>query len=556
MDNMLSIGRAKIVISPIAGIALALMSYLPVQAAPPPPVDLILGGEGATPWNFTNLKPGDSGTRTMTLRNAGTEDGLVTIWLSNLVNIRGPVPDPKLAGSPGELADYLLLNLASRGLEANVSLPAIIRNFPQVSSGPRYVRVNPLRAGETLSITWRWELPYQTGNNVQGKGTSFSLNYMLAELPPPEETPVEVLPIAPAPVPPTPTPEPAPAPVPTPTPSPTPPPTPPPPLPPPPPTPTPTPETVLPVVIVSAQFAVKVEVDGITVQETSKLADNAGNFVIDIAKGTRITGPDEKALDKFELTVVKERIEELVKVPENMVTLGPVYKVTGHRDGEELSRVNFEPYVTITISYDPRDLPENALPPFIVNFDRDGNPVRLSTPPGSIFELGKAKAVVYHASYFAVMVELAPPPPPLPPHFKVSNLIVSPGEARPGQPVSISIDIANEGAIGGSYELYLTVDGVVRAVKEITIEPNSVTTVRFEVYDLAPGRHQVKLAGLTGEFRVISTVVSLPGTPIDWSLFDLSVVGLIAAGLLATYLVIRRLRRTEHPSSGFPLSRE
>ena len=548
---MLSIGKAKVVISLIAGIGLVLTSYLPVQAAPPPPVDLILGGEGATPWSFTNIKPGDSGTKTVTLHNAGTSDGLITIWISNLVNIRISGVDPKYAGLPGELADYLRLNASSRGLEANVALPALVKNFPQTSSGPSYVRVNPLRAGETLNLTWTWELPAQTGNNVQGKGTSFNLNYMLEELPPPEEPPAEneiiIPPAAPATTPtpapaPTPAPVPAPAPAPSPIPAPTPNPEP---QPLPPAIPSPTPPATLPVVMVTARFAVKVEADGITVQEASRLADNAGKFVIDIARGTRITGPDGKPLDNCELAVVKERVEELVAVPKNAVALSPVYKITGHRDSAELSRVNFEPYVIITMSYDPKDLPENALPPFIVNFDRDGNPVRLDSPPGATFELGKAKGIAYHASYFAVMAELAPAPPPLPPHFKASNLVVSPGQARPGQPVSISIDIANDGAAAGTYELYLTIDGVVRAVKEITIEPNSITTLTFEVSDLAAGRHQIKLAGLTGEFRIIDAIITPPGTPVDWSFVDLTVVGLLAAGVLVTYLVIRRLRESE-----------
>ena len=144
------------------------------------------------------------------------------------------------------------------------------------------------------------------------------------------------------------------------------------------------------------------------------------------------------------------------------------------------------------------------------------------------------------------MAERVPPPPPLPPHFRASNLIISPEQTRPGLTVSISLDITNDGAVGGSYELYLVIDGVVRAIKEISIEPNSVVTVIFEVSDLAIGRHQVKVAGLTGEFRITGTTVSPLGTTFDWSLLDWSVAAMVAAGLLATYLVIRRLRQTEH----------
>ena len=198
LNSALGKRSLKAAVSMAAGVALVLASYVPVQAAPPPPIDLILGGEGATAWNFANIKPGDYGTKTVSLRNAGTLDGVITIWISNLVNTRISGADPKYAGLTGELADYLRLNASSRGLEANIALPAPVANYPRTSTGPYYVRVNPLRAGETINLTWRWELPVQTGNNVQGKGTSFMLNYMIEELPP-APPPAEDEPMNPAP---------------------------------------------------------------------------------------------------------------------------------------------------------------------------------------------------------------------------------------------------------------------------------------------------------------------------------------------------------------------
>jgi hypothetical protein len=66
-------------------------------------------------------------------------------------------------------------------LEANIPLPTIVTDFPQDPSGLQYVRVKPLRSGETVNLTWKWKLPSSTGNDVQGKGVSFSLNYLLEE---------------------------------------------------------------------------------------------------------------------------------------------------------------------------------------------------------------------------------------------------------------------------------------------------------------------------------------------------------------------------------------
>lgn len=166
--------------------------------------------------------------------------------------------------------------------------------------------------------------------------------------------------------------------------------------------------------------------------------------------------------------------------------------------------------------------------------------MRLEPPPDALFELGKAKGVAYHASYFAVMTEVAPPPPPLPAHFKVSNLAINPAQARLGQSVSISVDIANDGAVTGSYELYLVIDGIVRAVKGITVEPQSIVTLRFEISNLAAGEHQIKVSGLTGKFRVTNMVIEPAESQVNWLLIDLGVAAIAVLGLLVTYLVVRR----------------
>ncbi|MBM2825617.1 MAG: hypothetical protein HW402_1281 [Dehalococcoidales bacterium] len=486
--------RPKIVLLTIIGIiALVLAGYSPIKVqADTNPVDLKLGGEGTTGWNITSIKPGDSGTKTVDLLNAGRLDGFVTIWVSNLVSI----------GTTGssKITDYLLLSVSGQGLGSNLSFPVTMTTFPQSSSGSDYVRVNPLGAGETTTLVWKWELPYQTGNDVQGKGISFTINYLLEGIPPGLVEPEVKTP--------------------------------------------PVPPQELQFALEGKTNGIKVDTGG-TVQETVTLTAAAGDFVIDINKGTRITGPDGMVLERVELGAVGEateqpRIEELVDVPKNTVALSPVYEITGYRDGMKVSHVNFDPYIVITINYDPGNLPENALPPFIVNFSQGGSLMRLEPPPDALFELGKAKGVAYHASYFAVMTEVAPPPPPLPAHFKVSNLAINPAQARLGQSVSISVDIANDGAVTGSYELYLVIDGIVRAVKGITVEPQSIVTLRFEISNLAAGEHQIKVSGLTGKFRVTNMVIEPAESQVNWLLIDLGVAAIAVLGLLVTYLVVRR----------------
>ena len=139
-----------------------------------------------------------------------------------------------------------------------------------------------------------------------------------------------------------------------------------------------------------------------------------------------------------------------------------------------------------------------------------------------------------------VAAKLAPSPPPLPAKFEVSNLTINPRRGQLGQPIVISLNIANEGETEGSYELYLKIDGIVRVVKEITLAAKSSETVSFEVSNLAIGKHQVKVASLTGQFRIVSTAVLPVKSPIDWFILGSSIVTVVVIGLLLLYLFKRR----------------
>ncbi|MFC2011473.1 hypothetical protein ACFLUR_04220, partial [Chloroflexota bacterium] len=165
-------------------IGLATISFLPdTVQADTNPVDLVLGGTGATSWYITTIQPADSGTRTVELHNAGSEDGFVTIWLSDIISNEGVNPESETGDTaePGEVAEYLLLDLTADGLNTNLDLPTVISNLPQSYTASNYIEVIPLMTGDTINLQWQWELPVQTGNDVQGDNISFTINYLLRE---------------------------------------------------------------------------------------------------------------------------------------------------------------------------------------------------------------------------------------------------------------------------------------------------------------------------------------------------------------------------------------
>jgi len=642
-------------------IAVVSVGFLPttVQAATNP-VDLELGGEGATPWVISNVKPGDSGSKAVELRNIGTEDGFVTIWVTDVISYEGENPESETGDTaePGEFADYLQLNLIAGGLSANLNLPATISDLPQSATASNCIEIIPLKSEAATDIIWDWELPAQTGNDAQGDSISFTINYMLQECtitdvsgvvdangvfteevtakstgdngtlvieqgtvgktkegqplselwliesdkekpPPPAnktaigfcydigpdgttfDQPITITftfnpddiperaherdlvivlwdkdagewielegcivdtvnntisaPISHfsrytiiAPVPPPPKPiekeeEEEEGEIPTPAPD----------------------EEAIPPKLLEVDMLgktdkVEIGADGI-LSESLTLTDRSGDFIIDIDSGTRISGFGNTELSRIELRITSESIV----VPDNIVILSPIYELRGYTRNMQITGINFTPSATLTIRYDSENLPENTFLPFIANYTDEQGLVQLSPPPDVTVEIGKAKALISHASLFVVATEMAPPPPPLPARFEASNLTINPRQAQLGQPVTISLTITNEGAIEGSSELHLIIDGIVRMVTEITLAGKGSETLTFEISNLAVGKHQVKIAGLTEQFRVVMTTTPPTEGGVNWLLIDMSVGAALVIGAIVLYFITRRSRQAQ-----------
>jgi len=165
-------------------------------------IDLRLGNEEATSWNIANIYPGQKGTETVTLYNAGYADGVVTVWITD-------IQETDYAGDGAWLAYYVVFELASDRLSTNLSWPLKIYDFPQNASGkPNYLRIDPIGARETVTLIWHWHFLPEAGNEAQGDSFSFTINYklerVLPPVPPPEPEPEPEPPPPPEPEPPIP----------------------------------------------------------------------------------------------------------------------------------------------------------------------------------------------------------------------------------------------------------------------------------------------------------------------------------------------------------------
>ncbi|MFC1899217.1 hypothetical protein ACFLXP_02690 [Chloroflexota bacterium] len=642
-----------------AMICLVLSGFLsiPVQAQTNP-VDLELDSAGTTPWVISNIKPGDSGSKTVTLSNIGSGDGFVTIWLSDIISAEGLNPESETGNTaePGETDRHLQLNLTAEELETNLDLPATINDLPQSVTWPDYIELIPLMAGDTIDLQWDWELPSQTSNEAQGDSISFTINYLLREfettdvsavvdaygvfteeviiraeaplLIDPEivevmltieedvtgetkegdpiseiwiidiEMPITLLGdtaiitdhydcgpdgitfdepitltitydpddipprahekdlvivqwdedteewielpdyiidtinntisvpithfsrytvVAPVPPPPSSGGSPAPS------------------LP---------EEEIIPtrtlkVDILGQASTLEITDDGI-VNETLLLSDISGSFAIDITEGTRITASTGLELNRIELWVT----DEMITVPENVIVLSPLYRLTGYTSDMEASTINFAPTVTLTIRYNPETLPENTFFPFVASYNDDEDFIHLPLPPDVAVRFGETKAFLGESGLFFAAARVLPPPALIPAIFETGNLTINPQQAIQGQPVIVSLTISNVGDVSGNTKLYLIIDGIVRAVREVTLDSGSTETLEFEVSNLAAGQHQVKIAGLSENFTVTIQSVIPEESKVNWLLIDISVGAALFTGALILYFVTRRPRHT------------
>lgn len=491
----------------------AVFGSLPVTVqAAPDPIDLELDATGSTPIIVNNVLPGDSGVKTVELRNVGTDDGLVYIWLSDIIDSEGLNPDSETGDTSGdgELGEYLLLDINISGLSTNLALPATVNDFPTSAADQKYIKVITLEAGETRTLEWNWELPIETGNMVQGDELSFTINYTLREIESnggvtggsdvPGTTPFigeeveeeEKI------------------------------------------------YKTLEVTLFDGKSVVEIDEDGF-IKDSLVITDDDGLIILNLPAGTRITGIGGIPLDRIELTV-----EELpLLLPADTVRLSLIYQLIGYDTDGNSVQLYFDPPVRLTLRYDPEQLPENSYPPYIAQYTEEEGLKPLESLVRYPDSLGRIDALIAQFSLFMALADIAPEPPPLPVNFTASNLIISPHKAFEGDPMNISVTIKNEGVEDGSYELYLIIDGIVRAIQEVSLSGKSSKTLTFEITNLAAGTHQIKVAGLTENIRIEQVAVNQLGPGVNWTLLDLSVGGVVIAGMLVWFLYMIRARRRE-----------
>lgn len=80
--------------------------------------------------------------------------------------------------------------------------------------------------------------------------------------------------------------------------------------------------------------------------------------------------------------------------------------------------------------------------------------------------------------------------------FKYPEVRLSPSSPTAGETLSVSIDIANVGAIAGTRTLEFAIGGRTTATADIALDPDEKTTVTFDHTPGSPGSHHLSVSGL------------------------------------------------------------
>lgn len=458
---------SKTIFSPLGKVVLGFLSagLVLLSAAPAgtysavQTVDIDMSGPGTISWNINNIVPGSGGVKSVTLRNDGSGAGTVTIWLSNISLTKSAAVATEFGTTP-QLDKYLELSVTGSGVTSNLYMPVFLKDFPQSAAASNYVRIDRLEAGASVDLTWKWNLPFATGNDAQGDTVKFDINYTIEEWVPPV-VPVPSIPELQSPV------------------------------------------ATLQIELPGGVNLVEQTTDGKLDSTAAVTAKSTQvNFSLSLAPGTTVTNPDrpEEPPQKITAVITTAKFPSLP----GWIEVSPVFDVEGVTYGENHPLVLDKP-ATINIGYDLNRLPERYEDIAIFYFDEvAGTWIRLDEPPGYVAELGTQAAQVNHFSIFCVLVKLCAGDPTGAARFNVYNMSAGPAQIMVGEETTIKAVVSNVGGETGEYTVALLVNGVATQTQTVTLKPLQCKEVYFSMAPDTAGEYQVQIGDQTFDVEVVN----------------------------------------------------
>ena len=205
----------------------------------------------------------------------------------------------------------------------------------------------------------------------------------------------------------------------------------------------------------------------------------------------------------------------------------------------------FDPPVTLTWNYDPADIPDGVAEKELVIAYYDEDAARWQELASMVNpETNTITAPVGHFTTFTVIAPLSTAPAA----FTTGSLSISPPEVSAGEPVAISLVVANTGEVAGSYTATLKINGVIAETVEVTVAGGGSETVTFTASHDETGIHSVEVNGLPGSFTVKEgaspPIAAAPAPPSERNWWLIRGIIAAVATVIAAPLVYRWRRRS------------
>jgi len=124
-------------------------------------------------FTVSNVKPGDSGSRNIELKNDGSLAGKAYIHFKNVVDSPGTTPEPEPTPDTGELSQNLKIKVSN-------STHTIVDDFLFNIKSNSYL-LGTIAGGGTLTVTIEWSIPSDVGNVIMGDTVTFDIEFSLQQ---------------------------------------------------------------------------------------------------------------------------------------------------------------------------------------------------------------------------------------------------------------------------------------------------------------------------------------------------------------------------------------
>lgn len=444
-------------LAPALVVALLLSSMVftllpsPAMAATPV-IDLEMEDGYNTPFIIQDLKPGDMGSKVVMLRNVGNIDGQIAMWVSG-------IEESDYADDGAHLDDFLRFEVSAPELSSNILMPSSIRAFPTSSLGADYIWVLNVRAGEAVQIVWYWEFEenYQSQNTAQGDGLSFTINYLLGDMPPPSLG-----------------------------------------------------MSWLEVDVLGLVTTALLDAEGRTMDQVIAL-DAAKTVSIQIPDGALCLSENGKRVQRISISELSSGLS----MASGQAQIGPMHVVSALTSEGEQAQTFLATCAELRVNYDPALLPSITRTIGLYMYLGGSSWSPLTTSIDSPSYIGQCAGMINRSGQVAVIATFDPQQSA---YFLPSDLSIKPSAqawwdpivfvTRVGDMIKVSVILTNIGEVQGVKNITLAINGRTVSSEQVVLGPLERREVTFTVNGLEAGDYDIEVSGLNGHVAV--------GTHVNW----------------------------------------